>query len=48
MVVLTAFDLDEYIFEALRVGASGFLVKDTEPRDLVQAVRVVDKGEALL
>lgn len=48
VVVLTTFDLDEYIFEALRSGASGFLVKDTEPRDLLQAVRVVHGGEALL
>lgn len=48
VVILTTFDLDEYIFEALRVGASGFLVKDTEPRDLIQAVRVVHEGEALL
>ncbi|QVJ02204.1 response regulator transcription factor [Nocardiopsis eucommiae] len=48
VVILTTFDLDEYIFEALRGGASGFLVKDTEPRDLLQAVRVVFEGEALL
>ncbi|MET9798065.1 response regulator [Nocardiopsis alba] len=48
VVILTTFDLDEYIFEALRSGASGFLVKDTEPRDLLQAVRVVHAGEALL
>ncbi|WP_017581790.1 response regulator [Nocardiopsis valliformis] len=48
VVILTTFDLDEYIFEALRGGASGFLVKDTEPRDLLQAVRVVHGGEALL
>ncbi|MFD3686171.1 response regulator [Nocardiopsis sp. NPDC058631] len=48
IVILTTFDLDEYIFEALRAGASGFLVKDTEPRDLLQAVRVVHGGEALL
>ncbi|GAB2510993.1 response regulator [Nocardiopsis aegyptia] len=48
IVILTTFDLDEYIFEALRAGASGFLVKDTEPRDLLQAVRVVHEGEALL
>jgi len=48
VVILTTFDLDEYIFEALRAGASGFLVKDTEPRDLLQAVRVVHGGEALL
>ncbi|WP_017608706.1 response regulator transcription factor [Nocardiopsis xinjiangensis] len=48
VVILTTFDLDEYIFDALRAGASGFLVKDTEPRDLIQAVRVVYEGEALL
>ncbi|MFE3459710.1 response regulator [Nocardiopsis aegyptia] len=48
IVILTTFDLDEYIFDALRAGASGFLVKDTEPRDLLQAVRVVHEGEALL
>ena len=48
VVILTTFDLDEYIFDALRGGASGFLVKDTEPRDLLQAVRVVHGGEALL
>ncbi|MEV2277504.1 response regulator transcription factor [Nocardiopsis sp. NPDC049922] len=48
VVILTTFDLDEYIFEALRAGASGFLVKDTEPADLLQAVRVVHGGEALL
>ncbi|WP_297007788.1 response regulator transcription factor, partial [uncultured Corynebacterium sp.] len=44
----TTFDLDEYIFEALRLGASGFLVKDTEPEDLINGVRVVARGEALL
>ncbi|PDP88226.1 DNA-binding response regulator [Glycomyces fuscus] len=48
VVILTTFDLDEYIFEALRAGASGFLVKDTEPQDLLRAVRVVHGGEALL
>jgi DNA-binding NarL/FixJ family response regulator len=48
VVVLTTFDLDEYIFEALRNGASGFLVKDTEPRELIRAVRVVAGGDALL
>jgi DNA-binding NarL/FixJ family response regulator len=48
VLVLTTFELDEYVFEALRVGASGFLVKDTEPADLVQAVRVVARGDALL
>ncbi len=48
VLVLTTFDLDEYVFEALRAGASGFLVKDTRPAELVQAVRVVAAGEALL
>jgi DNA-binding NarL/FixJ family response regulator len=48
VVILTTFDLDEYVFEALRAGASGFLVKDTEPAELIQAVRVVARGEALL
>ena len=48
VVILTTFGLDEYVFEAIRAGASGFLVKDTEPEELVQAVRVVAGGEALL
>jgi DNA-binding NarL/FixJ family response regulator len=48
VVILTTFDLDEYVFEALRSGASGFLVKDTEPVELIQAVRVVARGDALL
>jgi DNA-binding NarL/FixJ family response regulator len=48
IVVLTTFDHDEHVFEALRAGASGFLVKDTEPEDLIQAVRLVAAGEALL
>jgi DNA-binding NarL/FixJ family response regulator len=48
VVILTTFDLDEYVFDALRDGASGFLVKDTEPADLIQAVRVVAGGDALL
>jgi DNA-binding NarL/FixJ family response regulator len=48
VVILTTFGLDEYVFEAIRVGASGFLVKDTEADELVQAVRVVAAGEALL
>jgi DNA-binding NarL/FixJ family response regulator len=48
VVILTTFGLDEYVFEAIRSGASGFLVKDTEPKELVQAVRVVAGGEALL
>jgi DNA-binding NarL/FixJ family response regulator len=48
VVILTTFELDEYVFEAVRSGASGFLVKDTEPDELVQAVRVVAGGDALL
>ncbi|MGI9092934.1 MAG: response regulator [Mycobacteriales bacterium] len=48
VLILTTFDLDEYLFEALRVGASGFLVKDTEPADLIRGVRIVAGGDALL
>ena len=48
ILVLTTFELDEYVFEALRCGASGFLVKHTQPGDLVRAVREVARGEALL
>jgi DNA-binding NarL/FixJ family response regulator len=48
IVILTTFDVDEYVFEALRVGASGFLVKDTEPELLLQGVRAVARGDALL
>jgi DNA-binding NarL/FixJ family response regulator len=48
IVILTTFELDEYVFESLRVGASGFLVKDTEPVELIRAVRAVSSGEALL
>ena len=48
IVILTTFDVDEYVFEALRVGASGFLVKDTEPSVLLQGVRAVARGDALL
>jgi len=48
VLILTTFDLDEYVFEALRAGASGFLLKDTLPDDLLTAVRVVAGGEALL
>jgi DNA-binding NarL/FixJ family response regulator len=48
IVILTTFDLDEYVFEALRVGASGFLVKNTEPAELIHAVRAVAAGDALL
>ena len=48
VVILTTFESDEYVYQAIRAGASGFLVKDTEPADLLQAVRVVARGDALL
>jgi DNA-binding NarL/FixJ family response regulator len=48
VLVLTTFDLDEYVFQALRAGASGFLLKDTEPAELLHAIRVVEAGESLL
>ena len=48
IIILTTFDVDEHVFEALRSGASGFLVKDTEPEDLIRAVRIVASGESLL
>ncbi|MFF3067174.1 response regulator [Kitasatospora sp. NPDC057904] len=48
VVVLTTFELDEYVFEALRSGAAGFLVKDTDPADLLRAIRVAVAGDALL
>ena len=48
VVVLTTFELDEYVFEALRSGASGFLIKDSEPADILRAIRVVARGESLL
>ncbi len=48
VLVLTTFDLDEYVYEGLRAGASGFVLKDIEPADLIQAVHVVARGEALL
>ena len=48
VVILTTFDLDEYVYGALRAGASGFLVKDTEPMELIHAVRVVARGDALI
>jgi DNA-binding NarL/FixJ family response regulator len=47
-VILTTFELDEYVTGAIRAGASGFLVKDTEPEDLVRAVRAVHEGDAML
>ncbi|MET9296472.1 response regulator transcription factor [Streptomyces sp. NPDC003077] len=48
VVILTTFDLDDYVYAALRAGASGFLVKDTEPEELVHAVRVAARGDALI
>ena len=48
IVILTTFETDEYVYQALRAGASGFLVKDAEPEELIRAVRVVHRGEALL
>jgi DNA-binding NarL/FixJ family response regulator len=48
ILILTTFDLDEYVYEALRAGASGFLLKDTPPEQLVEAIRVVANGDALL
>ncbi|CAM5503105.1 DNA-binding response regulator [Streptomyces spiroverticillatus] len=48
VVMLTTFELDEYVFEAIRSGASGFLVKDAEPEELIRAVRAVVEGDALL
>jgi DNA-binding NarL/FixJ family response regulator len=48
VIVLTTFDLDEYVFDALRAGASGFLIKNTEPADLLTAIRVVAAGDSLL
>ncbi|WP_158879937.1 response regulator [Amycolatopsis anabasis] len=48
ILVLTTFDVDEYVYDALRAGASGFLLKDTDPPELLRALRVVASGEALL
>ncbi len=48
VLILTTFEIDEYVFEAIRAGASGFMVKDADPEDLVRAVRAVAGGEALL
>jgi len=48
VIILTTYEEDEYVFEAIRAGASGFLVKDTEPEDLISAIRVVARGDALL
>jgi DNA-binding NarL/FixJ family response regulator/class 3 adenylate cyclase len=48
ILILTTFDLDEYVYEALRAGASGFLLKDTPPEQLVDAIRIVSNGDSLL
>jgi len=48
VIILTTFETDEYVYQALRAGASGFLVKDCEPDDLIRAIRVVARGDALL
>lgn len=48
VLVLTTFDIDEYVYDALEAGASGFLLKDAEPEDIVNAITIVDKGEALI
>ena len=48
VIILTTFELDEYVFEALRVGASGFLVKDTEPAELLASIKSVARGDAAL
>jgi DNA-binding NarL/FixJ family response regulator len=48
VIILTTFESDEYVYQALRAGASGFLVKDTEPAELLQGIRVVARGDALL
>ena len=48
VLVLTTFDLDEYVYDALQAGASGFLLKDADPDEIVSAIRIVDRGEALI
>lgn len=48
VVILTTFDMDDHVYGALRAGATGFLVKDTEPEELIQAVRVAARGDALI
>jgi DNA-binding NarL/FixJ family response regulator len=48
VIILTTFELDEYIFDSLRAGASGFLLKDTEPDELIDSIRIVHAGNALL
>ena len=47
-MILTTFDIDEYVIEAIRAGASGFLLKDVRPSDLIEAIRIVARGDALL
>ncbi len=48
VLVLTTFDMDEYVYDALQAGASGFLLKDADPDDIANAIRIVDRGEALI
>jgi DNA-binding NarL/FixJ family response regulator len=48
VIVLTTFDLDEYVFSAIRAGASGFMLKDTQPEDLLSAIRAVARGDAVV
>ena len=48
VLILTTFDLDEYVFEALKAGASGFMLKDVEPSALIEGIQVIAEGEALL
>jgi DNA-binding NarL/FixJ family response regulator len=48
VIILTTFEVDEYVFDSLRAGASGFLLKDTDPQDLLDAIRIIHQGNALL
>lgn len=48
VIILTTFELDQYVFDSLRAGASGFLLKDTDPQDLLDAIRIIQQGNALL
>lgn len=48
VLVLTTFDVDEYVYDALRAGASGFLLKDADPDEIADAIRIVDRGDALI
>ena len=48
ILILTTFDIDEYVIEAIRAGASGFLLKDVRPSELIEAIRIVARGDALL